>query len=108
MALIFRVLRITPQMLNSISGRIARFSGNSKVTSTWKSLFGRSRKRTGAAQRVLSHGNALEDRTLLAAIVVNSLADNTTGGDGLTTLREAILRRPTRQVALTPFHLLRV
>ena len=90
MALIFRVLRITPQMLNSISGRIARF-WQQQVTSTWKSLFGRSRKRTGAAQRVLSHGNALEDRTLLAAIVVNSLADNTTGGDGLTTLREAIL-----------------
>ena len=33
----------------------------------------------------------LEDRALLAAILVNSLADNVTGGDGLTTLREAIL-----------------
>jgi hypothetical protein len=32
----------------------------------------------------------IERRVLLASIVVNSLADNTTLGDGLTTLREAI------------------
>ena len=33
----------------------------------------------------------LEDRTLLSTIRVNSLADNTTPGDGLVTLREAII-----------------
>ncbi|MCA9053964.1 MAG: hypothetical protein KDA75_09015, partial [Planctomycetaceae bacterium] len=32
----------------------------------------------------------LEDRMLLSTLVVNSLADNTTAGDGLVTLREAI------------------
>jgi hypothetical protein len=38
----------------------------------------------------LSQMATLEQRTLLAAFVVNSAADNTTAGDGLTTLREAI------------------
>jgi CSLREA domain-containing protein len=77
-------------MLNSISGRIARF-WQQQVTSTWEALFHGSRKRPGRTQRALKPGRILEDRTLLAAIVVNSLADNTTGGDGLTTLREAVL-----------------
>ena len=38
----------------------------------------------------LSNMATLEQRTLLAAFVVNSAADNTTADDGLTTLREAI------------------
>jgi predicted outer membrane repeat protein len=33
----------------------------------------------------------MEDRRMLAVLTVNSLADNTTGGDGLVTLREAII-----------------
>lgn len=42
-------------------------------------------RRTGLSQLTL-----LKPRTLLSAFVVNSAADNTTSGDGLTTLREAI------------------
>ncbi len=38
---------------------------------------------------------ALEQRVLLAAITVNSLADNITAGDGLVTLREAIIAANT-------------
>ena len=37
----------------------------------------------------------LEDRRVLAVLTVNSLADNTTGGDGLVTLREAIIASNT-------------
>ena len=33
-----------------------------------------------------------EDRRMLATLTVNSLLDNTIGGDGLLTLREAIIQ----------------
>lgn len=37
----------------------------------------------------------LEDRHLMAVLTVNSIADNTTSGDGLVTLREAIIAANT-------------
>jgi hypothetical protein len=48
----------------------------------------RSRRRALWGRRGLAQ---LEDRTLLAAFVVNSAADDTTSGDGLMTLHEAII-----------------
>ena len=40
----------------------------------------------------------LEQRVLLSAIIVNSAADNTTSGDGLVTLREAIIAANTNVI----------
>ena len=49
----------------------------------------RTLRRRHARRRVLME--ALEDRRLLATLTVNSALDNLTGGDGLVTLREAII-----------------
>lgn len=50
----------------------------------------RSRRCRRAIQPPIA-AEVLEDRTLLSALTVNSLADNTTPGDGNVTLREAIV-----------------
>ena len=60
----------------------------------WKERFRRSKRdrRCKAFRAAATSGvEALEGRTLLASIVVNSTADNATPGDGLVTLREAIV-----------------
>ena len=49
------------------------------------------RRRSQSASRRRLRVEPLEDRRLLAALVVNSPFDNTVSGDGLVTLREAIL-----------------
>lgn len=55
------------------------------------SILRSSRRRSTARPSIIpARFGELERRRLLAAIVVNSLADNTTSGDGLVTLREAI------------------
>ncbi|TWU51875.1 choice-of-anchor Q domain-containing protein [Rubripirellula reticaptiva] len=51
----------------------------------------RTAKRGGPWSRRRLLIESLEDRNLLAALTVNSFADNTTSGDGLVTLREAII-----------------
>src|SRR5262249_22512564 len=54
---------------------------------------GRARRRSQRPswrRRVLPVVELLEDRLAPATLTVNSLADNTTSGDGLLTLREAI------------------
>lgn len=50
----------------------------------------KNRFRVERTHRRTGRGEVLEHRTLLAAIIVNTPQDNTTGGDGLVTLREAI------------------
>ncbi|MEZ6091000.1 MAG: DUF11 domain-containing protein [Pirellulaceae bacterium] len=60
-----------------------------------KSIRRERRKRARAAlSRSLRH-EPLEDRRVLAALVVNSFEDNLTSGDGLVTLREAIIAANT-------------
>src|SRR4029078_11994836 len=74
---------------------------------TW-SIFGgneqrkkRKSRRTKRQPRALApgrrrpHFETMEDRRMLAVLTVNSLADNTTGGDGLVTLLEAIIASNT-------------
>lgn len=51
--------------------------------------FRSNQRRDRRERRLTTHAGQLEDRTLLASIVVTSLADNM-ADDGLTTLREAI------------------
>jgi hypothetical protein len=48
------------------------------------------KKRRTRAGRRFSVIERLEDRALMAVFTVDSLQDNTTSGDGVTTLREAI------------------
>jgi hypothetical protein len=54
-----------------------------------------SRRRGKAAGRRRPRFEPLETRNMLAVLTVNSLLDNTTGGDGLVTLREAIIASNT-------------
>ena len=51
----------------------------------------RVRRKSTGLRDLLTTGARLEDRSLLAAFVVTSAADNTIASDGLTTLREAII-----------------
>ena len=67
----------------------------SNVFRRWVSDGGRSGRRMPTRHRSSKIVEGLELRVLPAAIVVNSLADNTTSGDGLTTLREAIIAANT-------------
>jgi|GEM_PF-6914844 len=53
------------------------------------------RKKKATSAEVIQILESLEDRTLLSAITVNSLDDNLTSGDGLVTLREAIIAANT-------------
>jgi hypothetical protein len=50
----------------------------------------RVRRRRSYNQTRKLHFERCEDRQMLAVFTVNSIGDNTIGGDGLTTLREAI------------------
>jgi hypothetical protein len=65
-------------------------------SNTWTKL-GFKRKRSCKERSMCNVGltrlgvEPLEDRRMLAVLTVNSLLDNTTGGDGLTTLREAVI-----------------
>jgi predicted outer membrane repeat protein len=52
-------------------------------------------RRHDAAGRRRPRFEPLETRDMLAVLTVNSLLDNTTGGDGLVTLREAIIASNT-------------
>lgn len=56
------------------------------------------RRGHGATGRRLHHFEELEQRNLLAVLTVNSALDNTTGGDGLVTLREAVIAANTDAV----------
>ncbi len=78
----FRFFRV-PQHLQ---GWVRAIAGNRR-----RSL-GRSRR---AAQLRTFDFEPLEDRALLAVLTVNSAADNLTAGDGLVTLREAIIAANT-------------
>src|SRR5262245_38888843 len=73
----------------------ARMSG--RLHRSWLLSSSRHRRRSATRKRSASplwrrlRLEVLEDRWLLAVLTVNSLSDNTTAGNGLVTLREAIL-----------------
>src|SRR5262245_9625032 len=59
--------------------------------SSFRRLFGSARPEPKPVRRSRLAVEALEDRAVPAILTVNSTADDTTAGDGLVTLREAIL-----------------
>src|SRR5262249_42489568 len=67
------------------------FFGGNEQPKKRKSSRAKRQPRTLAPGRRRPHFETMEDRRMLAVLTVNSLADNTTGGDGLVTLREAII-----------------
>src|SRR6476646_9794031 len=61
------------------------------MRSTRRMQSGSKRRASRTIRQAAAQGlESLERRTLMASIVVNSAADNSIAGDGLTTLREAI------------------
>src|SRR5689334_9909756 len=70
------------------------FLGGDSNSQGNKSKSGRKRKARETRRRRPVF-EELEARRVLAVLTVNSLLDNTTGGDGLVTLREAIIASNT-------------